>query len=149
MKKAIKRLLCFAAVLSLISCTNNQISSSVIDNSSVQPDNSGSLISSVPAPSSVISTPSSEAPSSNTEPVEVYYHVKFLNYDETLLYETDVLEGTEAVYKGEEPTKPEDDEFKYEFVGWDKDLKNIKSDITLVAQFKAVAKENWSPIIWF
>ena len=86
--------------------------------------------------------------SNNLTPQEVYHHVTFLNYDETKLYEVDVLEGAEAVYSGETPTKAEDDEFTYEFEGWNKDLTNIQADVTTVAQFKYVAKENWGPIIW-
>ena len=84
--------------------------------------------------------------SSNLEPV--YYHVVFKNYDETILSEIDVLEGTEAVYSGETPTKAEDDEFTYEFDGWDQDLTNIQTDVTAIATYKPVAKENWGPIEW-
>ena len=43
------------------------------------------------------------------------YHVTFLNYDNSLLYEVDVIKRHEAVYGGETPTKPEDDEFTYEY----------------------------------
>ena len=75
----------------------------------------------------------------------------FQNYDETVLLEIDVLEGNEAVYSGETPTKPEDDEFTYEFEKWDQEdnLKAVTSDVTTKAVFKANAKENWGPIIWF
>ena len=78
----------------------------------------------------------------------VYYHVVFKNYDETVLSEIDVLQGTEAVYSGETPTKAEDDEFTYEFDGWDKDLTNIQADVTTLATYKSVAKEGWGPIIY-
>ena len=74
------------------------------------------------------------------------YRVSFYN-GETLLYETIVIEGNAATYVGETPTKEEDDEFKYEFNGWDKELTSIQSNTIFVAQFKAVAKENWGPII--
>ena len=75
----------------------------------------------------------------------------FQNYDETVLLEIDVLEGNEAVYSGETPTKPEDDEFTYEFEKWDQEdnLKAVTSDVTTKAVYKATAKENWGPIIWF
>ena len=91
---------------------------------------------------------SSEQPSSSIKE-DTYYHVTFVNYDESVLYEVDVLEGNEALYSGEKPVKEEDDEFTYEFIGWDKELTNIQSDTTFIAQFEAVAKENWGPIIWF
>ena len=87
--------------------------------------------------------------SSSSIPQQVYYHVVFKNYDETVLSEIDVLQGTEAVYSGETPTKAEDDEFTYEFDGWDKDLTNIQADVTTIATYKEVAKENWGTITCF
>ena len=78
----------------------------------------------------------------------VYYHVKFVNYDDSVLYETEVREGREAIYSGDTPTKPEDDEFTYLFDGWDKNLSSINSDLTTKAKYKYKAKENWGPIIW-
>ena len=86
--------------------------------------------------------------SSSSIPQQVYYHVVFKNYDETVLSEIDVLQGTEAVYSGETPTKAEDDEFTYEFDGWDKDLTNIQADVTTLATYKPVAKEGWGEIIY-
>ena len=94
------------------------------------------------------SSSGNELSSSSILPQEVYYHVIFVNDDETKLYEADVLEGTEAVYGGKTPTKEADEEFTYEFDGWDKELTNIQSDTTFVAQFKAVAKQNWGPIVF-
>lgn len=91
----------------------------------------------------------SENSSSSSIPQPVYYHVVFKNYDETVLSEIEVLEGAEAVYSGETPTKAEDDEFTYEFQGWDKDLTNIQTDMTTVATYKPVAKEGWGTLIWF
>jgi len=77
------------------------------------------------------------------------YKIRFVNYDDSLLYETKVKENDEATYVGETPVKPEDDEFKYEFSGWDKELKSIKESFTTKAQYKPIAKENWGPIHWF
>ena len=145
--------------------SSNSSSSST---SSVVPSSSASSVSSSEAPSSSsslgssssseqISSSSSSNPSSSSEepsssvPTPTYYHVVFQNYDETVLLEIDVLEGNEAVYSGETPTKPEDDEFTYEFEKWDQEdnLKVITSDVTTKAVYKATAKENWGPIIWF
>ena len=92
---------------------------------------------------------SSESSSESSIPEGTYYHVTFVNYDDSVLYEVDVLEGTEAIYSGETPIKPEDDEFTYEFKGWDQDLTNILSDVTATAQYTYIAKENWGSIIWF
>ena len=74
------------------------------------------------------------------------YHVTFVNYDDSVLYETDVVKRHEAVFEGETPTKPEDDEFTYEFDGWDQDLSHIFSDITAKAKYKYTAKSQWGPI---
>lgn len=123
--------------------------------SSVVPSSSSSQVSSSSSEQS--SSSSSSNPSSSSEepsssvPTPTYYHVVFQNYDETVLLEIDVLEGSEAVYSGETPTKPEDDEFTYEFEKWDQEdnLKAVTSDVTTKAVFKATAKENWGPIIWF
>ena len=128
MKKILRVVLSSLTLASLISCGPNQPSNA--ENSESKPDSSeASLISSIDQ--------------------DTYYHIVFKNYDESVLQEIDVKEGEEAIYSGETPTKEEDDEFTYEFEGWDQDLTNIQSDVTTVAQFNAVAKEDWGPIIWF
>ena len=125
MKKSFQLLFSAVALFSLIGCTPEK-----------QATSSGKV------------EPSSE-PSS--VPAETYYHIIFKNDDGTVLEEQDVLEGSAATYKGKTPTKEEDDEFTYEFQGWDKEeeLKNVISNITTVAQYKAIGKENWGSIIWF
>lgn len=85
----------------------------------------------------------------SSEDSTITYHVIFQNYDLTTLYETDVNQGEDVTYQGETPTKPEDDEFTYEFIGWDKSLENVLEDFTATAQYKEVPKENWGPIHWF
>ena len=128
MKKGLLVIISSFGIFSLISCKQELLSDSYS--------------------SEVIVTSSSDI-SSSSEEQETYYHVTFVNYDESVLYEVDVLEGSEALYSGEAPTKDEDDEFTYEFIGWDKELTNIQSNTTFTAQFNAVPKENWGPIIWF
>ena len=88
---------------------------------------------------------------SNTQDASIalYHHVTFLNDDNAKLLEIDVLDGETAVYSGDTPAKAEDDEFTYEFKGWDKDLTNVKSDITTKALYDAIPKENWGSIEWF
>ena len=128
MKKVFKILFSSFALFSLIACVdinNDSSSENKISSSSIEAPSSSSLI-----------------------PQEVYYHVTFLNYDETKLYEIDVLEGHEAVYSGETPTKAEDDEFTYTFKGWDKDLSSINADVTTKAEYNYVPKVNWGPINW-
>ena len=123
MKRILKVLLSSLALISLISCTNEP--------SSKKEDKT-------------------ETTSTSSIPTELVWHVTFINDDEdnTVLYEVDVLDGHEAIYRGETPTKEEDDEFTYEFQGWDQDLTNIKSAVTTKAQYNAVPKEDWGPIDW-
>ena len=99
--------------------------------------------------STSVSISSSEGPLSTSTSDGTYFHVTFLNYDDSLLYEVDVLDGEAAIYQGATPIKPEDDEFTYEFIGWDKDISSITADIITKAQFEPVAKENWGSISWF
>lgn len=125
-------------------------SSSSSSSSSASSSSSRSSSSSSQSSSSSSSSSASSAPSSSSSSnIEVTYHVRFVNYDDTLLYETDVLAGHEAVYVGDTPTKPEDNDFTFEFDGWDKDLTSITSDLTAKATFKQKDKINYGPVIWF
>ena len=172
MKENLRLILSSIALFSLISCGSvNKPSSSIIDSNSTsseieEPSSSdssseeeSSSIESSSEQSSIQSSSeeasSSEAPSSSESSSEssilegTYYHVTFVNYDDSVLYEVDVLEGSEAIYSGETPIKPEDDEFTYEFKGWDQDLTNIQAEMTTKAEYSYTPKENWGSIIWF
>lgn len=137
--------------------TNVPSSSSEESNESIESSeqSSESSESSVPSEFSESSIPSESTESSESSestssiPEDVYYKVIFLDEDGTKLDEVDVLEGEDAAYTGEEPTKEEDDDFTYKFIGWDKDITCVTEDITTKAVYEAVAKENWGPIIWF
>ena len=39
------------------------------------------------------------------------------------------------------PEKPETAEFSYEFIGWDKEVGKLESDITFIAQYKEVKRK--------
>ncbi len=129
MKQVLKIIISSLTLFSLIGCVNDE-------------DKSLSIM------------PSSEKEISDTSSAQfskeaTLFHVTFLNYDDSLLYEVDVKEGETATYVGETPTKPEDDEYTYEFSGWDKDLDNILSNLTTKAMYDATRKEGWGSIIWF
>lgn len=79
----------------------------------------------------------------------VYYTVTFLNYDDSILGSISVKEGETANYTFLPPKKPDGDEFSYQFIGFDKDLNNISSDIFTHAEFKEIPKVNWGEITWF
>ena len=85
----------------------------------------------------------------NTVQIETkYYNVKFYNYDESLLYETEVEEGKNILYPYDNPTREEDLDYTYTFIGWDKNLDNIKSNLVIYAVFEAKDK-GFSEIVWF
>ncbi len=175
MKNSLKLILSSITLVSLIACGQtykpshelpSSIDGSVQDSVSSSDDtqtsedisSESSEISSASSSSSEEQSSSSESSSSEQQSSSekqssseegTYYHVTFINYDDSVLYEVDVLEGQEAIYNGETPIKPEDDEFTYEFTGWDQVLTNIFSDLTVKAEYSYTAKENWGSIIWF
>ena len=64
------------------------------------------------------------------------YKVTFLDYDGSFLLETFVKENSEAVYTGNPLTRPEDENGKYCFAGWDKSLDNITDNLIVTAQYR-------------
>ena len=68
----------------------------------------------------------------------VYHTVVFNNYDNTKLYETQVLDGGTAVYVGDDPAKPDEGTHSFTFAGWDKSLENITETTVFTAQFTTV-----------
>lgn len=149
MKKNLAILLSSLVVISLISCNKPQTHSDSKSNIDQSLEDTSVITSSESSITSSIEISSSVDESTTSSEEETYYHVTFVNYDDSLLYEVDVLEGSAATYSGVDPVKEEDDEFTYEFIGWDIDLSSITSDTTAKAQYNPVAKENWGPIIWF
>lgn len=68
--------------------------------------------------------------------VPVTYSIKFVNYDETLLQQSNVEEGKLPVYSGETPAKPNTAQYSYTFNGWDKEIVKAIADATYTATFK-------------
>ncbi|MBQ4395264.1 MAG: Ig-like domain-containing protein [Paludibacteraceae bacterium] len=48
----------------------------------------------------------------------VYYTIRFLNYDGTELQSSQVLAGDVPVYNGATPTREDDEQYRYTFIGW-------------------------------
>ena len=69
----------------------------------------------------------------------VYYTVRWNNFDGTNL-ETDrfCYYGQMPSYDGLTPAKPADQDYTYEFIGWDKEIVKVTKDETYTARFKAV-----------
>jgi len=57
------------------------------------------------------------------------YQVTFYNYDDSVLSSLSIDYGEKAIYDGVEPIRPPDHQYTYEFVGWDRNLSNIKQDL--------------------
>lgn len=74
-----------------------------------------------------------------------YYTVKWNNYDNTNL-ETDYCTYYQMpTYDSATPVRPADEEYTYEFIGWDKEVVRVTGDAVYTAQFKAVAKVQPKP----
>lgn len=81
-----------------------------------------------------------ERESGQTPPEPVYYTIRFLNYDSSVLQSTRVLEGERPVYTGATPAKPEDDNYTYEFSGWSPAILPAFADTDYTAQFTSTRK---------
>ena len=80
-------------------------------------------------------------PAASSTPVDpTYYTIRFLNWDDTELQNTLVLEGTMPSYTGSTPTKPADDEYTYSFNGWSPTIVAATADADYTAQFTATTK---------
>jgi hypothetical protein len=115
-----------AGLLILSGCALAEKSSIVAssDGSSSQADSSTPITSSIP--------PVSSSPVSLSS-----FTVDFVNYDGAELYTTTVVQGETAFYKGEVPTRPQNESTTYSFIGWNKSLGNIQSNTTFIAQYTA------------
>lgn len=78
-------------------------------------------------------------------PVPTEYTVKFVNYDGKELSSATYAAGTKAddIVHPATPTHPDDDEYTYAFIGWDKPLADVTADATYTALFSAQKKTQW------
>ena len=67
--------------------------------------------------------------------IDQKFKVTFLNYDDSLLYETVVEAGKEAEFKGKEPVRANSHSTIYKFNGWDKDISAINGDTIVRATY--------------
>ena len=74
------------------------------------------------------------------------YIIKWNNYDGTNL-EMDYCTFYQLpTYDGPVPVKPEDENYTYEFIGWDKEIVRVTGDEVYTAQFKAIEKQQPEPV---
>ena len=72
---------------------------------------------------------------------QVFYTIRFLNWDGSLLQTTSVPENTVPTYNGATPTRPDDEQFTYTFTGWVPALVAATADATYTATYSAQQKQ--------
>ena len=72
---------------------------------------------------------------------EKYFSISWLNYDGVVLQKDNVKEGELPRYDGETPTKPSDDAYDYEFVGWDKEIEVATKDFEYIATYQEIIRK--------
>ena len=90
-----------------------------------------------PAPSTL--TDSSDADgNANSESAQKTYTITWKNYDGTVLNTTIVNQGDIPVYVGDNPTKPEKENYTYSFIGWTPEPTAVTGNAIYEANFKAI-----------
>lgn len=67
------------------------------------------------------------------------YKICFHNWDDTILLTVMADEGEIPEYTGKTPTRPDDDEFEYEFAGWNEEIQPVSGDYDYYATYTAIA----------
>ncbi|MBR5048144.1 MAG: hypothetical protein IKX74_00590 [Erysipelotrichaceae bacterium] len=70
------------------------------------------------------------------------YAIRFLNYDNEVLQNTNVAYGETPVYTGQTPEKPHGEDCYYEFTGWEPEI----TDVTGPQDYVAVFQEHKNPV---
>ncbi len=71
---------------------------------------------------------------------ENFYTVIRKNGEASIETDNNVRYGSMPSYNGQTPTKPETQQYKYTFAGWDKDVTAVTGDVTYTAKFNAEVK---------
>ena len=75
------------------------------------------------------------------------YTVTWENWDGSVIYSQDYRYGARPIFNNknaeikEYPTRADDELYTYVFLGWDKEIRAVTSDITYTARYAAVLKE--------
>ena len=73
-------------------------------------------------------------------PQDVYYTIRFLNWDGAELQNGQVKEGEIPVYSGATPVRPEDGQYTYSFSGWSPAVVAASANADYTAQYTATEK---------
>lgn len=76
----------------------------------------------------------------NKEVEIVFYTIQFKNYNDTLLQSIQVQEGMMPIYAGATPTRDEDEENVYTFIGWTPNVVVATADAVYTAVYEATPK---------
>lgn len=68
------------------------------------------------------------------------YVIRFVNHDNRLLQQSTVTFGEIPEYNGKKPTKDEDIQCTYTFIGWDPEITSATGDTTYTAQYMAAPR---------
>ncbi len=151
-KNSLLLLMALSLMISLPSCdpkknsgpsSNVEPSSNiVIDSSSEEPISSTEDITSSENEESSSTSEESSAPSSSSSSLEDQtFTVTWKNYNgEILEIDYKVKYGATPSYDFETPTRPEDNEYKYVFIGWTPTIAPVTSNQTYTATYNQVAK---------
>ena len=76
------------------------------------------------------------------------FTITWQNWDGTVLETDDVNEGDTPQYYGDTPTRPEDDDYTYEFAGWDQEIVPAEDNAVYTAVYNANPKVITYTITW-
>ena len=69
------------------------------------------------------------------------YTVTFKNYDGTVLETKEIEYGKTPEYSGTTPSKEGNEEYSYNFIGWDKEIVSVTGNVTYTADFDEVVNK--------
>ena len=69
------------------------------------------------------------------------YAIKFVNYDGTVLQNTQVAYGSTPSYTGSTPTKASDAQYTYTFKGWSPSVSSVTGTATYTAQYTSTVRK--------
>lgn len=74
--------------------------------------------------------------------------VKFLNYDGSILLESEYKKGRTPAYYGVTPVRPDEGDIKYTFAGWCPELGPVNVDTNFVATFTSSYQQSSFTVKW-